>query len=257
MYSAKVERPIDKKYSELFGTPLIGSNLTYISINTPMENYVTRRAKLRIGEITDNSILSAIKDNDTTNGLDKLLDYSKNSSTIYEGIIEGKPSFVANLHDDLKGKVKSDTYYYIYINFDDENGKYYPVEGVTIGLGIATQQSCQIAFYGNSKFVWNEKSDTQIPTNPNEDNKDDEEKNNDNNNSENKNDEEKNNENNNNINNNNEEKNNDINKEKDTTTAKVSLPQTGKEKIIVGFIIILSISSITLYFLNKKYNVIK
>lgn len=236
VYSAKLERPADKKYSELFGTPLIGSTLTYISINTPMENYLTRKAQFKIGEITDNSILSAIKNNDTTNGFEKLLTYGKNSSVIYDGVLEGKPNFVASLHDNLLGKVKSDTYYFIYVKFDDEDGKYYPVEGITVGLGLApTTQSCEIAFYGNSKFNWDNFTDIELPTDPTDDTdkKDDENKNDT------------------------KQLDNDDTEVKDTTIAKTPLPQTGARNIIFGLFIILSILSIILYCLNKKYNFIK
>lgn len=242
VYSNKIERPADKKYSELFGSPLIGSTITYISINTPMENYLERKAQFRIGEITDNSILSAIKNKDTANGFDKLLNYSKKSSAIYDGELRGKPSFVAGLHEDLLGKVKQNSYYFIYVKFDDENGKYYPVEGVTVGKGLApTAQSCEIAFYGNSKFDWNNFTEIKPSPSPTptegtdkkEDNKNDSKKPT-----------------------NNETQNKTENKGKDTTAAKGELPYTGKQNIILGFIIILSISSVMLYFLNRKYKFI-
>lgn len=242
VYNAKVTRPTDKKYSELFGNALIGSTLTTISINTPMENYLTRKAQFKIGEITDNSILSAIKNNDINNGYDKLLKYVENSKTIYNNVLEGKPSFVANLHDDLLGKVKSNTYYYIYTKFDDENGKYYPVEGVTVGLGLApTTQSCEIAFYGNSKFSWDNFKPEEKPNDPSEKpDKDDDKPNEDN-------------------------KNEDANKpgdknltnNGDSTTAKKPLPATGEINTVVVIISIVLIASAILYYLNKRYNFIK
>lgn len=245
VYNAKVTRPTDKKYSELFGNALIGSTLTTISINTPMENYLTRKAQFKIGEITDNSILSAIKNNDINNGYDKLLKYVENSKTIYNNVLEGKPSFVANLHDDLLGKVKSNTYYYIYTKFDDENGKYYPVEGVTVGLGLApTTQSCEIVFYGNSKFSWDNFKPDEKPNDPSEKpdkNDDDTNKPNEDN------------------------KNEDANKPEDknltnngdSTTAKKPLPATGEINTVVVIISIVLIASAILYYLNKRYNFIK
>lgn len=232
VYSAKLERPSDKKYSELFDTPLIGSTLTFISIDTPMENFLTRKAQFRIGEITDKSILSAIKNNDKTNGFDKLLTYGKNSSAIYDGVLQGNPNFVASLHDELLGNVKSNAYYFIYVKYDDENGKYHPVEGVTVGLGLApTTQSCEIVFYDNSKFNWDNFDDTEIPSNPTDENEQDD-----------------------------KNKNDTVqpsNNEKDTTIAKGILPQTGIGNIIIVTVIILIILSIVLYCLNKKYNFIK
>ena len=166
----------------MFDTPLIGSTLTFISIDTPMEIFLTRKAQFRIGEITDKSILSAIKNNDKTNGFEKLLTYGKNSSAIYDGVLQGNPNFVASLHDDLLGNVKSNAYYFIYVKYDDENKQ-------------------------DNKTINNS-------TKPS-------------------------------------------NKEKDTTVAKGVLPQTGIGNIILVTVIILSILSILLYYLNKKYNFIK
>ena len=234
VYSNKLERPTEKKYVDLFGSPLIGSTLTYISIDTPMENYLKRKAQFRIGEITDNSILTAIKNNDTKNGFDKLLSYGKDSLAIYDGVLEGSPNFAANLHDNLLGKVTDDTYYFIYVKFDDEDGKYYPVEGVTVGLGLApTTQSCEIAFYGNTKFNWDGLEDIQVPTNIDEDdnNKDIE----------------------------NAHQSNDSNKDEkqDPTVAKTSLPDTGNRYIVLGALLGLSIILIVFCYLNKRYNFIK
>ena len=216
VYSAKMERPDDKKYSELFGSPLIGSTLTYISINTPMENYLTRKAQFRIGEIKDNSILSEIKNNDMINGYDKLLKYGKTSSTIYDGVLEGNPNFAANLYNDLLGNVKNDTYYFIYTKFDDEEGKYYPVEGVTVGLGLApTTKSCEIAFFGNPKFNWNNFKDTDSNKDTTDDNEESKE---------------------------------------DTTVATTPIPKAGKNMIILEIAITLGILAIVWYFLYKKYS---
>lgn len=234
VYNSKIDRPAEKKYSELFGTPLIGSTITYITINTPMENYINRKAQFRIGEITDKSILTAIKNNDTANGFDKLLAYEKNSSSIYEGILEGKPNFAANLHDKLLGKIKNDTYYYIYTKFDDESGKYQPVEGITIGLGIApTTQSCSLAFYGNSKFNWDNFTEEKPPKDPEDDDKkeqpSDKEPSKDND-------------------------KNDQTKNEDNTTVKKPLPQTGETTVMFVLFILLTVSAVVLYHKNKKYN---
>lgn len=61
IYSAQLQRPVDKKFSELISPVVLNSSLTYISINTPMQNYLKRKTRFKIGEIADNSILQAIK----------------------------------------------------------------------------------------------------------------------------------------------------------------------------------------------------
>ena len=237
IYSAQIKRPVDKKFSDLIKPVVLNSALTYLTVNTPMENYLTRKAQWRIGEITDNTILQAIKNNDTINGQDKLLDYSKTSKAIYDGTIEGSPNFAANLNKGLQEAVKDGTYYFIYVKFDDEGGKYYPVEGVTVGVGLVpTTQSWNIVFYGNSQFNWDNLKEPDVPNKPT-----------------------------NNVNENNDVKEDNGNKNinenknevKDNTTTETPLPNTGAKTVILGFIIILIVSSTILYCLNRKYSVIK
>lgn len=237
IYSAQIKRPIDKKFSNLINPIVLNSALTYLTVNTPMENYLKRKAQWRIGEITDNSILQAIKNNDTTNGQDKLLNYAKTSKAIYDGTIEGSPNFAVNLNKGLQEEVKDGTYYFIYVKFDNEGGKYYPVEGVTVGVGLVpTTQSWNIVFYGNSQFNWDNLKEPDVPNKPT-----------------------------NNVNENNDVKEDNGNKNikenknevKDNTTTETPLPNTGAKTVILGFIIILIVSSTILYCLNRKYSVIK
>lgn len=245
VYSAQLERTVDKKFSELIKPTVLNSSLTYISINTPMENYLKRKAQFRIGEITDNSILKAIKNNDTANGLNKLLSYAKTSTAIYDGILKGSPNFAANLNDGLQERVKNDAYYFIYVEFDDEEGKYYPVEGVTVGLGLAsTTQSWNIVFYGNSQFNWDSLKEPELPDKPTDDPKEEDKEE-----VEKPSDDE--------IKDDQTDNNEDKNEEKDKTTAETPLPNAGEKTMILGLIIILILSSIILYCLNRKYSFIK
>ena len=57
-------------------------------------------------------------------------------------------------------------YYYIYIEFDDENGKYYPVEGVTLGQAWFSTSSSNwdLWAYTKSEFKWDDLSSTYTPT---------------------------------------------------------------------------------------------
>ena len=246
VYSAQLERPADKKFSKLISPVVLGSTLTYIRVNTPMKNYLERKARLKIGEITDNSMLQAIKNNDTANGLDKLLNYAKTSKAIYDDTIEGSPAFVANLNKGLQERVKSDSYYYIYIEFDDEEGKYYPVEGVTVGVGLApTTQSWNIVLYGNPQFNWDSLKEPELPDEPTDEPTDNTTDNI--------------------IDNTIDNITNDIIDNKtddqevkdDNTTTKTPLPNTGEKIIILSFIIVLGVSLIILYCLNRKYSFIK
>lgn len=174
--------------------------------------------------------------------MDKLLNYARTSKAIYDGTLEGNPSFVANLNDGLQEKIKNNSYYYIYIEFDDEDGKYYPVEGVTVGIGLAPLQSWDIVFYGNPRFTWDGLEEPDLPDEPTNDTKDDSED------KENQDDQK--------IDEDKSDKGNK-NEEKDNTTADTILPNAGIKTIIIGCIALLIIASIILYCLNRKNRFIK
>ena len=82
-----------------------------------------RKINVKIGKVTDKSILRAIK-NGETDCLQKLLDYAKNADSIYTGTVPlGRAESITN-----KLNLVNDEYYYVYMVLDDENGKYFPVE---------------------------------------------------------------------------------------------------------------------------------
>ena len=53
--------------------------------------------------------------------------------------------------------LQDDAYYYIYVEFDDENGKYYPIEGITLGQAwIAdSKEYWDLWAYTEDNFEWN------------------------------------------------------------------------------------------------------
>ena len=86
-----------------------------------------RNIKLKIGTISDNTILRSIQKGE--NGcLTKLLNYAKSSKAIYTTTVPlGTSSSITD-----KFKIVDGAYYYVYFELDDENGKYYPVEDVSL-----------------------------------------------------------------------------------------------------------------------------
>lgn len=121
-----------------------------------------KNLEYKIGRITDTTILRAIK-NGETGCLDKLMTYAKNASDGYTGTcIVGRSDSITN-----KLGLVDDAYYYVYFELDTENGKYYPIEDVSL-----YQASCYESYgtykenlfdYLSDEFVWN-LGDEQTPT---------------------------------------------------------------------------------------------
>lgn len=133
-----------------------------------------RNIKVKIGTIEDNNILLSIK-NGETNCLQKLLDYSKSANSIYTGTVplgESK-SITSNL------KLTNGSYYYVYMTMQDDSGKYYPVEDVSLYQALVDNSIGNNLFdYLSSEFKWNIEntttpetpSDTTQTPNPSTDN---------------------------------------------------------------------------------------
>lgn len=217
----KLERPTYYKDSRAFQYTLCNDSSTQIILNAPFTG--NRKMKVKIGEVTDSSILKAIKNNES-GAWNKLLEYSKKANAIVNTTV---PSSVAP--DDTYhtgyyytqpslmqySQVKDKQYYFLYAEVEDENGKYYPVEGVTLGLGnkFDNPEGFSIFFYGNDNFEWNLGEDNGTVTKPNTTTP--------------------------------------TNTKKDNTTAKGSIPYTGGATIIVLSIAIISIAGTIAYIKNR------
>lgn len=110
-----------------------------------------RKIKLKIGPVTDNNILIGIRDG-KANALNNLLTYAKNSSqTIYTGSVPVGRSATITTNLDIKNK----GYYYVYMQMEDENGKYYPVEDVSLYQGLVSESVGKNLFdYLDDNFKW-------------------------------------------------------------------------------------------------------
>lgn len=113
-----------------------------------------RKINVKIGKVTDKSILRAIK-NGETDCLQKLLDYAKNADSIYTGTVPlGRSESITN-----KLNLVNDEYYYVYMVLDDENGKYFPVEDVSLYQALTYEKdgktSKNLFDYLNDNFKWN------------------------------------------------------------------------------------------------------
>ena len=126
--SKKIERPKQHNLNSRISCHFF-SDRTSIYLEEPHDSNNKRKVNLKIGKVTDNSILLAIK-NEEGNSLSKLLSYAKNSKeNIYTGKLEvtgEEGSIINNMN------LVNDEYYYVYALMDSENGKYYEVEDVSL-----------------------------------------------------------------------------------------------------------------------------
>lgn len=121
----------------------------------------TRKVKVKIGNITDKNILLSIK-NGEKNSLQKLLDYAKSAKSIYTGTITlGNSEAITS-----KFNLINDEYYYVYMEMDDEGGKYYPVEDVSLYQALVNNEiklNCLYDYLSN-EFKWNIENGTTTVT---------------------------------------------------------------------------------------------
>lgn len=127
-----------------------------------------RKFKLKIGKVTDKSILQKIQNNNYS-GITELLNYAKNNDGVYTAdlITTSRCSYISkNALFDGISLLEHKAYYYIYAEFDDEDGKYYPIEGITLGQAYisSSRDFWDICAYTADNFEWNDLSTT--PTEP-------------------------------------------------------------------------------------------
>lgn len=117
-----------------------------------------RKMNIRIGRITDNSLLNKLKENPNT---EELLTYAKTKECIYNNTV------TTNWHRGYKektlpnfdsSKLIDGAYYFVYAELENEDGKYIPIENVTFTQAktYAEQGAWYLFLYGSSDFKWSE-----------------------------------------------------------------------------------------------------
>ena len=224
----KIELP---KYQKIFKSTFLTSNETQIVFNLPWSDgvngnsYKIKTFNIKIGKITDNNILKSMKNNES-DGFEKLLTYAKNEkSPLYNKNLTSKGTsfgFHSQTGDELikLPNVENKAFYYLYAKLDDENGKYYPIEGVTLAMAktenIGDDLSWVMFFYGDENIEW---GDFDVPNGGGQTNNQPQ--------------------------------------ESDGTTATRSLPYTGSGLIVAFLIGILSIIAVVFYKKNEEFRGIK
>lgn len=162
----KLTRPELPKYNGLFFASYVCKTRTQIIYKIP--GISQRKFKIKIGKISDNEILKKIK-NKESDGFAKLEDYAKINTPIYEEVVkstrEKSVEYNGNFEIPLDGKLEQGEYYYLYTEFDDENGKYYPIEHcLTLAQAdvYKEQDSWYLFFYGDDSFKWKDFSTSSV-----------------------------------------------------------------------------------------------
>lgn len=153
----KIERPKFALGSKIYVSAM--DDDTYVGINCPHMKENKRNAKLKIGNITDKSILNSIK-NKEEGSLEKLLSYAQKANSLYEGTIEVEKHGNGNIANNINLVDKG--YYYVYTVIDDEGGKYYPIEDIAI-VQAAVYNTGKKAFLTEIKWE-NDEEEIKKPT---------------------------------------------------------------------------------------------
>ena len=172
-----------------------------------------RNMKIKIGTITDKNVLRDIKDG-KANALTNLLNYAKTAKSIYTGTLpvgESK-SITSGLG------LANNAYYYVYMELDDENGKYYPVEDVSLyQASVIEGQGSMLFDYLSNQFKWNLEDDNNAGNEQKEEKKEE--------------------------------------KKDNTVVQNKKLPQTGVSRVIIIAVFVVVIAGIVFAVKAKKYNV--
>jgi len=145
-------------------------NYSYMRFNFPTETE-NRKFTVKVGKVTNTDILNKIKNNNYS-GITELLSYAKNNNAVYsQSLTTTSLAYYRSDSALFDGRklLEDKSYYYIYVVFDDENGKYYPIEGVTLGQAwfSSSTNSWDLYAYTSGDFKWDNLSSTYVPTTPN------------------------------------------------------------------------------------------
>lgn len=179
-YGNKLTRFSEAKYSDAFFATFMTNDADQLITNFTHNQSNNRKMQIKVGKITDTSILQKIKTKNST-GFEDLLSYAKSNSGIYNQTLDadrddgyaieynaGAGETKGNSVINIKG-LENKEYYFLYIKTDDENGKYISNEAVTLAEAKVYDNGWGLFFYGSSDFKWSEwgttsKDDTTSPS---------------------------------------------------------------------------------------------
>ena len=163
-YGNKLTRYSEPEYSDAFFATFMTDDADQIVTSFTHNKSNNRKIQIKIGKITDKSILNKIK-NKNSAGFKELLNYAKSNSGIFNQTLNADQNdhfaIEYNAGNDssnsvinLKG-LENEEYYFLYIKTDDENGKYISNEAVTLAQANVNND-WGLFFYGSSDFKWDD-----------------------------------------------------------------------------------------------------
>lgn len=158
-YGNKLERYSEPKYADAFAYTNITHNSTDIHTKFTHHSDNDRKMQIKIGKITDTSILQKIKSQNSS-GFAELLSFAKSNNGIYDKTIDAKKNYesITYMNDDQalinSTSLQNDAYYFLYVKTLDENGTYISNEAVTLAQANVYPDKWYLFFYGSNDFKW-------------------------------------------------------------------------------------------------------
>lgn len=198
--------PLTKRIVLYFGDSLAGGIFCY----EPTD--IQRKVNIKLGKMTDSTILKDIKNN-KANAMENLLNYAKKAEAIFESTytLGTSPHVPENIG------IKDKEYYFVYLELEDENGKYYPVEDVELYQASISGNNVKLLNHTDRDFIYSVSDDDEPNINTG----------------------------------------NNKNNVKDNTIATGKIPQTGSSITIISTIIVLAVIFSFVAFKITKYRDIK
>ncbi len=168
-YGNKINRYKEAKDINAFFSSFISDERDQIVTTFTHDRNHNRKMQVKIGKITDISVLKKIQDKNSA-GFEELLNFAKSNSGIYNEILDADKDdwYAIEYNADLEkpegnaiinlNGLENKEYYYLYIKLDDENGKYISNEAVTLAQAKVSLDvnKWTLMFYGTSDFKWTE-----------------------------------------------------------------------------------------------------
>lgn len=175
VYGKQLERYAEPKYSDAFFATFMTADTTQLITTFTHDEGNNRNIQIKVGKITDISILQKIKNQDST-GFANLLAFAKSNDGIYNeelaadkdyytiaynaGELEETGNSVISLNGLQDGE-----YYFLYIEVYDDDGKYIGQEAVTLAqASVYEDGEWYLFFYGDEDFEWADFGDVEDDT---------------------------------------------------------------------------------------------
>ena len=172
VYGEKLNRFDEPKYSDAFHATFMTIDTDQIVTRFTHSGENNRKMQIKVGKVTDSTILQKIKNKDSS-GFASLLSLAKSNDGIYNKTVAvngndyaieycagggwSKENEVINLQG-----LKDGEYYFLYVKTLDENGKYIEQEAVTLAQANVLDNHWSMFFYGSSDFKWADFGNTEV-----------------------------------------------------------------------------------------------